>query len=282
MIDDKLIISVKEANILSQIASSGKLPNLAIEMIAVNKGLVEKEGDIPKKIEFENFIKDHIWKDLLNKDARWQRNFSKISVKFSTLRINLMLDLDFVLFDDFKKNITVKICEFSSSKEKVVKHNYNNVSFVIRNILKEYWKGYNVNIVVIQYLSEDDYIDKHWSFNDFKIHKIILPNYHRKFDISLALELLDNSVESLTMYPNNPLSYGELPLEARRIIDELKNIKQSVLLSMNYFKQVDADWKWNKRRISEYLKNNESLALIPSDILQLYNDISRWYKLLFH
>lgn len=65
-------VSTNDAEILFKVANSATLPEIAKEMIAVRSGIVDEEGIIPRKIQFEAFINNERWINLQERDSNWR------------------------------------------------------------------------------------------------------------------------------------------------------------------------------------------------------------------
>ena len=191
MVQDFIEITTNDADILSKVSHSEELPEVALEMIAVRKGLIDEEGIIPRKKDFESFIKNKRWIRLQTTDSRWQKDVRIESVGYRKSHVKLFLEADCMLIDDSTKSVNIVISDFSTMSKKEVKKKYEVNKYLIKEVAKTIWKSYTVNLYIWQYDScFTDYEDLDWNYDQNK-NSCVQIKRGKPFGLKKSIEVLD-------------------------------------------------------------------------------------------
>ncbi len=271
-----LKITSSDARILSEISEQGSLTGLAVEMIAVQRGLIKEEGVIPSKKDFEQKVKASIWTYLKAKDGCWNQNVSFKSTKFSTSEIDVLLYADFLKIDDVKSEVTIYLCDFSKdSHEDKIKSKYKEVSYMVYEIAKEIWKKYIIKMQVIHYDHYWGYIERIWDFDSLRLSFIKIPR--KKFNINEAIKIVTDSDMMNIDYHKMPICFEDLPEETQIAIEGLKFIQTYLSIFKSRLNDAKDNSNWNERRILNYVSTTDLHSL--ADDLQLFsNEFAKWFN----
>lgn len=277
---NNLIIDSSNARLLSKILCKGSLTGAAIEMIAVQRGWIKEEGIIPSKNEFEGTIKTCIFSYMQTDDACWQQNVSIKSINFSTSGIDVFLKADFIEIKKATKIVTVYLCDFSNdSKDNEIICRYREVSYMAHKIAKEIWKNYTIQVCVIHYDHYLGYLEKDWEFDQYRISIVKIPCPRQKINIHEAIRIIANSIT--TELDNNvAIDYDDLPDDTQLAIEGLNFIRTYLSVFKARLNDAKENSKWNKRRLSNYIKNDLDLLSLSDELRHFSKEFTMWYKLL--
>lgn len=271
-------ITTNDAEILALAANSIDLPEIAKEMIAVRSGVIVEEGVIPRKKQFEAFINDERYSRLLEKDKRWQRDFRVECRELCRTQIKFNIIADFALIDDVLKTISFVITDFSNLSEKAIKQTYATWVFLIKTAANIIWKKYTIDCFVLQYDSDFyAYEDRQWMYDPERSSCVQIKKVSTTFPIDDSLDTLDKYIVSSNRYTAKPIPYENLSLEAKHLVDDLKNIDLQVRLSEGAINRMEQIYEFDKRRIRSYLKEDEELSLLKNKIDKFYSDFIQLY-----
>ena len=276
--DNMIEITTNDAGILALAANSIDLPEIAKEMIAVRSGVIVEEGVIPRKKQFEAFINDEHWSRLQEKDQRWQRDFRIECREFCRTHIKFNITADFALIDDVLKTISFVITDFSNLSEKAIIQAYATWAFLIKTAANILWKKYTIDCFVLQYDSNFyAYEDRQWMYEPERSSCVQIKKVSTTFPIGNSLDALDKYIVSSSRYTAKPIPYENLSLEAKQLVDDLKNIDLHVRLSEDALNRIELNYEYDKRRIRSYLKEDEELSLLKNMIDRFYSDFIQLY-----
>ena len=271
-------ITTNDAEILALAANSIDLPEIAKEMIAVRSGVIVEEGVIPRKKQYEAFINDERYSRLQEKDQRWQRDFRIECREFCRTHIKFSIIADFALIDDVLKTISFVITDFSNLSEEAIKQNYATWVFLIKTAASIIWKKYTIDCFVLQYDSDFyAYEDRQWMYDPERSSCVHIKKVSTTFPIGDSLDALDKYIVSSNRYTVRPIPYENLSLEAKHLVDDLKNIDLQVRLSEGAINRMEQIYEYDKRRIRSYLKEDEELSLLKNKIDKFYSDFIQLY-----
>lgn len=276
---DAVIITTNDALILSKVANSEVIPEIALELIAVRKELIEEEGVIPRKKDFESYIKNENWSRLQETGLHWQKDICLESVSYSRPNIRFRLVADFCLVDDEKKIVYIIICDFSEMHKKEIIQAYSEKSYLIKTVAEDIWKGYKAQIIVWHYESRFyAFKDDEWIYDkNRKICFQIGTRCNKKFDIQKALLTLNDFIPTCTKYISNPISYDDFTTEGQHSIDDLNAISLCTALSNEALNRFEETYIYNKRRIKNYLLADKELSVMKMMLDQFYSRFSKMY-----
>ena len=276
--DIMIEITTNDAGILALAANSIDLPEIAKEMIAVRSGVSVEEGVIPRKKQFEAFINDERWSRLQEKDQRWQRDFRIECREFCRTHIKFNITADFALIDDVLKTISFVITDYSNLSEKAIKQTYATWAFLIKTAANIIWKKYTIDCFVLQYDSDFyAYEDRQWMYDPERSSCVQIKKVSTTFPIGDSLDALDKYIVCSNRYIAKPIPYENLSLEAKHLVDDLKNIDLQVRLSEGAINRMEQIYEYDKRRIRSYLKEDEELSLLKNKIDKFYSDFIQLY-----
>ena len=276
--DIMIEITTNDAGILALAANSIDLPEIAKEMIAVRRGVIVEEGVIPRKKQFEAFINDERYSRLQEKDQRWQRDFRIECRELCRTHIKFNIIADFALIDDVLKTISFVITDFSNLSEKAIKQTYATWAFLIKTAANIIWKKYTIDCFVLQYDSDFyAYEDRQWMYDPERSSCVQIKKVSTKFPIGDSLDALDKYIVCSNRYIAKPIPYENLSLEAKHLVDDLKNIDLQVRLSEGAINRMEQIYEYDKRRIRSYLKEDEELSLLKNKIDKFYSDFIQLY-----
>ena len=276
--DIMIEITTNDAGILALAANSIDLPEIAKEMIAVRSGVIVEEGVIPRKKQFEAFINDERWSRLQEKDQRWQRDFRIECREFCRTHIKFNITADFALIDDVLKTISFVITDYSHLSEKAIKQTYATWAFLIKTAANIIWKKYTIDCFVLQYDSDFyAYEDRQWMYDPERSSCVQIKKVSTTFPIGDSLDALDKYIVCSNRYIAKPIPYENLSLEAKHLVDDLKNIDLQVRLSEGAINRMEQIYEYDKRRIRSYLKEDEELSLLKNKIDKFYSDFIQLY-----
>lgn len=222
--DIMIEITTNDAEILALAANSIDLPEIAKEMIAVRSGVIVEEGMIPREKQFEAFINDERYSRLQEKDQRWQRDFRIECRELCRTHIKFNIISDFALIDDVLKTISFVITDFSNLSEKAIKQTYVTWAFLIKTAANILWKKYTIDCFVLQYDSDFyAYEDRQWMYEPERSSCVQIKKVSTTFPIGDSLDALDKYIASSNRYAAKPIPYEDLSLEAKHLVDDLKN-----------------------------------------------------------
>lgn len=276
--DIMIEITTNDAEILALAANSIDLPEIAKEMIAVRSGVIVEEGVIPRKKQFEAFINDERYSRLQEKDQRWQRDFRIECRELCRTHIKFNIISDFALIDDVLKTISFVITDFSNLSEKAIKQTYATWAFLIKTAANILWKKYTIDCFVLQYDSDFyAYEDRQWMYEPERSSCVQIKKVSTTFPIGNSLDALDKYTASSNRYAAKPIPYEYLSLEAKHLVDDLKNIDLHVRLSKDALSRMEQIYEYDKRRIRSYLKEDEELSLLKNKVDRFYSDFIQLY-----
>ena len=276
--DIMIEITTNDAEILALAANSNDLPEIAKEMIATRSGFIVEEGVIPRKKQYETFINDEHCSRLQEKDQRWQRDFRIECSELCRTHIKFNIIADFALIDDVLKTISFVITDFSNLRENAIRQTYATWAFLIKTAAKIIWKKYTINCFVLQYDSHFyAYKDRQWMYEHERSSCVHIKKVSTTFSIGNSLDALDKYIVSSNRYTAKQIPYENLSLEAKHLIDDLKNIDLQVRLSEDSINRMEQIYEYDKRRIRSYLKEDEELSLLKNKIDKFYLDFIQLY-----
>ena len=271
-------ITTNDAEILALAANSIDLPEIAKEMIAVRRGVIVEEGVIPRKKQFEAFINNERYSRLQEKDQRWQRDFRIECRELCRTHIKFNIIADFALIDDVLKTISFVITDYSNLSEKAIKQTYATWAFLIKTAANIIWKKYTIDCFVLQYNSDFyAYEDRQWIYAPERSSCVQIKKVSTTFPIGDSLDALDKYIVCSNRYTAKPIPYENLSLEAKHLVDDLKNIDLQVRLSEGAINRMEQIYEYDKRRIRSYLKEDEELSLLKNKIDKFYSDFIQLY-----
>lgn len=274
---NNLIIDSSNARLLSKILRKGSLTGAAIEMIAVQRGWIKEEGIIPSQKEFERKIKTSIWSYLQTDDACWQQNIFIKSINFSSYGIDVFLKADFIEIKKANKIVIVYLCDFSNkSKDNEIKCRYREISYMIHKIAKEIWQNYTVQVRVIHYDHYLGHLEKDWEFDQYRISIVKIPCPRLKINIHEAICIIANSITS-EIEKNVAIDYDDLPDDTQLAIEGLNFIRTYLSVFKDRLNDAKEDSKWNKRRLSNYVKNDLDLSSLSDELQHFSKEFTMWY-----
>lgn len=277
--NDALIITTNDTLILSKVANSQVMPEIALELIAVRKGIIAEEGIIPRKLEYESYIKKERWIRLQRTGLPWQKDICIECVCYSKPNIKFYLVADYCLVDDVAKNVYIIISDFSMRTKEEIIQAYSEKTYIIKTVAEDIWKGYRTQIYVWQYETRFyDYEDDTWVYDSQK-NNVFQTRKKRsiQFDIQKALQTLNEVIPTHVKYISGPIPFGDLTTECQHSIDDLNRISMYTILSneaLNLFEQTHA---YNKRRIKNYLIADKELSVMKMRLDQFYSRFSKMY-----
>ncbi len=276
--DNLISLTTNDAAILLAVSQSlPNLPEVAIELVAVRKGIVKEEGIIPKKKDFETYINNERWIRLQSIDERWQRDVLLESKNFSRSNIKFFLKTNFLLVDDVQKSVCIVLCAFSYDEEKYKTPISSEQKFLVKKVAKDIWKQYNINCYSLQYDVRDyDYENTKWEYDRNRSSCTQIKN-GKVFEIDKAINTLNMCIPKINEVDLKPLPYDDLPIEAQEAINDLKKIYLNTRLSADALNRLENVFLYNKRRIKKYIMGNSDLSGLKNQIEFLYNDFSKWY-----
>lgn len=275
-------VSTNDAEILFKVANSATLPEIAKEMIAVRSGIVDEEGIIPRKAQFEAFINNERWINIQERDSRWQRDV-KIEIPFvNKKRIKLFLKGDFILIDDTLNTVSVVISDFSCLSEKRIKQTYSKIFFLIKKAGKAIWNKYKINCYILQYDSNFyDYEDETWRYDPERSSCVQIKK-STPFPIEKALDKLNKFAATITEYKAKAIPFDDLSIEAQHSIDDLRTTELYARLSIDALNRIGHLYNYNKRRIRRYIQDDCSLCLLKEQMDRLNSDFNKLYTALMN
>ena len=275
--NNNLIIDSSNARLLAKIICKGSLTGAAIEMIAVQRGWIKEEGIIPSQKEFEGKIKTCIWSYIQTDDASWQQNIFIKSINFSSFGIDVFLKADFVEIKKADKMVIVYLCDFSNkSKDNEIRCQYREVSYMVHKIAKEIWQNYAVQVRVIHYDHYLGYLEKGWEFDHYRMSIVKIPCPRLKIDLHEAINIIANSIT--TEIENNvAIDYDDLPDDTQLVIEGLNFIRTYLSVFKDRLNDAKENSKWNKRRLSNYVKNDSDLSSLSDELRLFSKEFTMWY-----
>lgn len=282
-IKNNLIIDSSNARILYEIQCKGSITGAAIEMIAVQRGLIKEEGIIPRKKEFEHKMKAGIWSYIQADDTYWQQDISIKSIEFSSSGIEVLLKADFIEIKEAQKKVIVYLCDFSNkSKDDELRCQYREVSYMVHKIAKEIWRNYTIQFSVIHYDHHFGYLDEDWVFDSYRMSIIKIPCPRLKIRIHEAINIIAGSIRTNINYSDVAIDYEDLPDDTQLAIDGLNFIRTYLYVFRERLKDAKENSKWNKRRLFNYVKNDKYLSSLSDDLRLFSNEFTSWYDSLHH
>ena len=276
---DVIKMTTNDALILSKVANSEVIPEIAFEMVAVRKGMIAEEGIIPRKLEFESYIKKERWIRLQRTGLPWQKDICVECVSYSKPNIKFYLIADFCLIDDVAKNVYIIISDFSMMTKKEIIQAYSEKIYVTKIVAEDVWKGYSTQIFVWQYESRlYDYEGDTCEYDSYRNNAFqIRTKSSIQFDIKKALQTLNDIIPTYVEYVSAPIPFDDLATECQHSIDDLNRINLHTVLSNEALNRFEQTYTYNKRRIKNYLIADKELSVMKMMLDQFYSRFSKMY-----